>query len=46
MRTESPSTIPASLWDKAVTGYQLHSGSLSDQLGDEPTLLVFLRHQG
>ena len=29
-----------------VVGLNLHPGTLADQLGDRPTLLVFLRHAG
>lgn len=38
--------IPGALLDEAVTGVNLMPGSLRDQLGDVPTLLVFLRHFG
>lgn len=40
------SRLPASLLDRAVTGVNLVPGTLRDQLGDEATLLVFLRHFG
>ncbi len=29
-----------------LDGYRLEPGTLADQLGDVPTLLVFLRHYG
>ena len=32
--------------DTLVTGHNLHPGTLRDQLGDTPTLLVFLRQFG
>ncbi len=32
--------------DTPVTGRNLRPGTLRDQLGDPPTLLVFLRHFG
>ena len=32
--------------DLPVTGLNLRPGTLGDQLGDRPTLLVFLRHAG
>lgn len=32
--------------DTPVTGRNLRPGTLRDQLGDTPTLLVFLRHFG
>lgn len=38
--------IPAQLLDKVVTGVNLRAGTFGDQLGDSPTLLVFLRHFG
>lgn len=38
--------IAAEVLDRFVTGVNLMPGSLRDQLGDEPTLLVFLRHFG
>lgn len=39
-------TIPADALDTAVTGLNLRPGTLRDQLGPQPTLLVFLRHFG
>ena len=38
--------IPEELLDRFVKGVNLVPGSLGDQLGDEPTLLVFLRFFG
>ncbi len=38
--------IPAALLDRPVVGVGLSPGSLRDQLGDDTTLLVFLRHFG
>ena len=37
-------TIPAH--DTLVTGLNLQAGTLSEQIGDRPTLIVFLRHFG
>ncbi|MGE4093602.1 MAG: hypothetical protein AB7G75_22475 [Candidatus Binatia bacterium] len=39
-------TIPASVLATPVTGVNLRSGTLREQIGGEPTLLVFLRHFG
>jgi hypothetical protein len=41
-----PKTISADILQSAVQGLNLTAGSLADQLGDQPTLLVFLRHFG
>jgi hypothetical protein len=38
--------IPADVLEMPVSGVNLMPGSLGDQLGAEPTLLVFLRHFG
>lgn len=38
--------IPAEVLDAPVAGVNLMPGTLRDQLGPEPTLLVFLRHFG
>ena len=38
--------IAARLLDRQVAGVNLRPGALRDQLGDQPTLLVFLRHFG
>lgn len=38
--------IPQAILDRPVEGVNLQPGSLRDQLGDRPTLLVFLRHFG
>lgn len=38
--------IPAAALDRIVTGANLMPGTLRDQLGEEPTLLVFLRFFG
>ena len=39
-------TIPEAVLDQPVEGVNLRPGPLRDQLGDGPTLLVFLRHTG
>lgn len=39
-------TIPREVLDRYVKGVNLMPGSLADQLGDRPTLLVFLRFFG
>ena len=38
--------IPKDLLERTATGVNLMPGSLGDQIGDRPTLLVFLRHFG
>lgn len=38
--------VPATALDRAVAGLNLMPGTLRDQLGTEPRLLVFLRHFG
>ncbi|MEM1126406.1 MAG: peroxiredoxin-like family protein [Bacteroidota bacterium] len=38
--------VPASVLDHPVEGVNLTPGTLRDQLGETPTLLVFLRHFG
>lgn len=38
--------IPDEVLDRITTGVNLMPGNLRAQLGDEPTLLVFLRHFG
>ncbi|MEZ4215499.1 MAG: SelL-related redox protein [Myxococcota bacterium] len=38
--------IPDAVLDRAVVGLHVAPGTLRDQLGDAPTLLVFLRHFG
>lgn len=38
--------IPPAALSAAVAGVNLQPGTLRDQLGDQPTLLVFLRHFG
>lgn len=38
--------IPPSLLQRAVQGHNLQPGTLAEQMGDKPTLLVFLRHFG
>ena len=38
--------IDAKLLDQQVVGVNLQPGALRDQLSDQPTLLVFLRHFG
>jgi hypothetical protein len=39
-------TIDAAILDHPVEGVNLKPGALRDQLGDTPTLVVFLRHFG
>ena len=39
-------TIPSDVLDRFVEGVNLVPGSLRDQLGDAPQVLVFLRHFG
>ena len=39
-------TIADSLLRRPVAGVNLRPGGLADQLGNRPTLLVFLRHFG
>ena len=36
--------IDRTILETATEGLNLHPGTLRDQLGDGPTLLVFLRH--
>ena len=38
--------IPPEVLDLPVQGVNLPPGTLRDQLSDQPTLLVFLRHFG
>lgn len=38
--------LPNDLLTAAVVGQELRPGSFADQLGERPTLLVFLRHFG
>ena len=38
--------INAKLLNSEVNGINLKPGTFADQLGDEPVLLVFLRHFG
>lgn len=38
--------IDQDLLDLNVTGVNLRPGALREQLGDQPVLLVFLRHFG
>ncbi len=40
------SHIPQELYQATVDGIHLQPGTFADQLGDAPTLLVFLRHFG
>ena len=44
--TDRTKAIPDSVLDHAVAGLNLRTGSLRDQLGDDLTLLAFLRHFG
>lgn len=39
-------TIAEAVLNQDVTGVNLRPGTLAEQLGDGPTLLVFLRHFG
>lgn len=39
-------SINSTILTTPVTGVNLRSGTLADQLGQEATLLVFLRHFG
>jgi hypothetical protein len=43
---KSGSEIPTSLLARPVAGLNLSPGTLNDQLGPQPMLLVFLRHFG
>lgn len=38
--------IQTAILDISITGLNLQPGTLRDQLGQTPTLLVFLRHYG
>ena len=38
--------MPISILQQPVQGVNLEPGSLVDQLGEQPTLFVFLRHFG
>lgn len=38
--------IDSKLLNSAVSGINLKPGTFADQLGDEPVMLVFLRHFG
>ena len=38
--------IPAEVLALPVDGVNLRAGTLGDQIGEEPTLLAFLRHLG
>jgi hypothetical protein len=39
-------TIPSHILESAVEGLNLREGKFADQVGHDPTLLVFLRHFG
>lgn len=39
-------SIPRATLDGAVEGVNLAPGTLQTQLGDAPTLIIFLRHFG
>lgn len=41
-----PSSLPATLLDRPVTGHRLRGDTLGENLSHGPTLLVFLRHFG
>lgn len=45
MRVETPRVAKAAL-DLQVQGLNLGPGTFREQLGGEPTLLLFLRHLG
>lgn len=38
--------IPDALLDKEISGYRVTEQTLRAELGDAPTLLLFLRHFG
>jgi hypothetical protein len=38
--------IPSKVMQTEVRGVNLRPGALADQLGEQPVLLVFLRHFG
>ena len=46
MSSLATTPLEAHLPDLPVKGRNLRHGALGDQLGPEPTLLVFLRHFG
>jgi hypothetical protein len=39
-------SIPKEILDTPVTGVNLKPGTLREQVGETPTVLVFLRHFG
>jgi len=39
-------TVPASILDRPIVGANLTGATLRDEIGGEPTLMVFLRHFG
>jgi hypothetical protein len=41
-----PEIIPLNILQSAVTGLNLRGGTLADEIGGKPSLLVFLRHFG
>ena len=46
MAQQMTRSIPPSVFQQPVEGVNLQPGTLADQVGDRPTLLVFLRHFG
>lgn len=46
MQTNQLQSLPATVLDTPVEGVNLRPGTLREQLGDTPTLLIFLRHFG
>ena len=44
--TDKRNEIPDSVLDHAVVGLNLRAGSLREELGNDLTLLAFLRHFG
>ena len=38
--------IPPNVWQHPVRGRNLHGSTLAAEIGDDETLLVFLRHLG
>jgi hypothetical protein len=40
------SEIPVTAWTSPLTGSNLRARTLAGEIGEEPTLLIFLRHLG
>ncbi|MEM7199254.1 MAG: hypothetical protein AAF628_03250 [Planctomycetota bacterium] len=38
--------IPDGVWTRPIAGRNLGAASLGEEVGESPTLLVFLRHLG